>query len=54
MVCWGEAAEAEKARASDGAAGNPRPTELQSQPYLPREGVPGGAQRPGTKMGGGI
>lgn len=33
--------EAEKAKESDGAAGNPRPTELQTEPYLPQEGMPG-------------
>ena len=34
-------AEAEKAEESDGAAGNPKPAELQTEPYLPQEGMPG-------------
>lgn len=34
-------AEAEKAKESDGAAGNPKRTELQTEPYLPQEGMPG-------------
>lgn len=49
-------AEAEKAKESDRAAGNPKPTELQTEPYLPQEGMPGwgwgGTQRPGTNTGG--